>query len=95
MYPSKLIHQQKSEYHPTLNPTIGGLNQPPLTTTAGQNAGIEGLWRLGIKANKMALAMKLIEDMDKECIGESYPTGDDDGCAKWNAKYFDEEYEEP
>ena len=41
----------------------------PLSETANIEAGLEGLWRLARKANRMALAWKLMSDMVSEGVG--------------------------
>ena len=45
---------------------LPNINSSP---TANRNAGIKGLWRLGSRANDLALSWKHVEELAEESIG--------------------------
>ena len=44
-------------------------NHIPLSKTANLKAGLDGLWKLGRKSSKMALAWKFLQHMDAKSLG--------------------------
>ena len=60
-----------TEHHPLdpPRPKMGSNTFSSSSSTAGTKAGIAGLWKLGVKCNKLALSWKFVEDMAKKDIG--------------------------